>query len=308
MLALPTPEFEPQTMQNGAPKRAQSLAELDQLTKLLFSTEGVKQGLAMSLRPSDVVITPFGKSGTTWTQQIVHTLRTRGDMAFDDISRVVPWIETSTDLGLDLNAEQRANPRAFKSHLTYDVIPKGGRYINVMRDPADAAVSMFKFEEGWFLEPGAVSLDEYVQQEYLKHPRYFAHLKSWWPQRHADNVLFLCYEDMLGDAEQTIRRIAAFIGIELDQALLDLTLTHSSIEFMLQHKDRFDDAMLRARSEHVCNLPKGSDSAKVRKGKSGDGVSLSAESQQKLQDVWQREITDTLGFANYAAMRTALAS
>ena len=45
-------------------------------------------------------------------------------MDFDDISRVVPWIETSPALGLDLNAEQRANPRAFKSHLEYEQLPK----------------------------------------------------------------------------------------------------------------------------------------------------------------------------------------
>ena len=72
----------------------------------LFDREQIARGMAVKLRPDDVVITPWGKSGTTWTQQIVHTLRTRGDMAFDDISRVVPWIEMSPLLGLDLNAEQ----------------------------------------------------------------------------------------------------------------------------------------------------------------------------------------------------------
>ena len=46
-------------------------------------------------RPSDIVISPYGKCGTTWLQQTFHTLRTGGDMDFDDISRVVPWIETA---------------------------------------------------------------------------------------------------------------------------------------------------------------------------------------------------------------------
>ena len=75
-------------------------------------------------------------------------------MDFDDISRVVPWIETSGSLGLDINAEQVANPRGFKSHLSFDRIPKGCKYINVIRDPLDAAYSSFKFMEGWYLEPG----------------------------------------------------------------------------------------------------------------------------------------------------------
>ena len=108
----------------------------------------------MRLRATDVVISPFGKCGTTWLQQIAHTLRTRGDMAFDDISRVCPWIETSADLGLELDVEQRANPRVFKSHLDADRVPRGGRYIVSCRDPRDAVYSMYKFMEGWLLEPG----------------------------------------------------------------------------------------------------------------------------------------------------------
>ena len=290
----------------ATPKRAESLDELKEITKPLITARGVKAGLSLQLRPTDVVITPFGKSGTTWTQQIVHTLRTQGDMDFDDISRVVPWIETSTDLGLDLGADQKANPRAFKSHLTYEAVPKGGRYINVMRDPGDVAVSMFKFEEGWFLEPGAVSLDEFVQHDFLVSLRYFDHLRSWWSQRNNPAVLFLCYEDMLENPADTITRIAEFIGIELDGALRTMTLKHSSIEFMLQHKDRFDDALLRARSEAVCNLPAGSDSAKVRRGIAGESAGLSNESIQALKTVWQTEITATLGYEDYPAMRQAL--
>ena len=61
----------------------------------MISPEGIAKGLAFRPRPTDVVISPYSKSGTTWMQQIVHGLRTRGDMDFDDISRVVPWIETA---------------------------------------------------------------------------------------------------------------------------------------------------------------------------------------------------------------------
>ncbi len=265
-----------------------------------------RKAMSVKLRPTDVVITPFGKSGTTWTQQIVHTLRTRGDMDFDDISRVIPWIEVNGLMGLDLDAEQRANPRAFKSHLDWDSVPKGGRYINVVRDPGDVAVSLFKFEEGWFLEPGAVGVDEFVRSEFLSSRGYFKHLLSWWPRRNDPDVLFLCYERMLITPRSTIERIAEFIGIELDTELLDLTERHASIEFMLEHKDRFDDAMFRRISEDRAGLPHGSDSAKVREGKAGAKGSLSAEVQAEIEQAWHEEITAILGFENYAALLTAL--
>jgi len=74
------------------PDRATSIEALEAKIALMFDEEKLKTSLALKLRPTDVVIAPFAKSGTTWTQQIVHCLRTRGDMDFDDISRVIPWI------------------------------------------------------------------------------------------------------------------------------------------------------------------------------------------------------------------------
>jgi len=286
--------------------RARSLVELREVAAPLFSAEGIKQGMALKLRASDVVITPFGKSGTTWTQQIVHTLRTGGDMDFDDISRVVPWIETASILGIDLDAEQRANPRAFKSHLSADLVPKGGRYINVVRHPADVLVSLFKFQEGWFMEPGAIDIDEFAQATIARPDGYFQHLLSWWARRNDPDVLFLAYERMLKEARVTIARIAEFISVALDDELLDLTLQHSTIEFMLAHKDRFDDALMRKASEQHCGLAPGSDSAKVREGKAGAGQTLSAETLAIVDECWHKQVTKALGISTYAQLLSEL--
>ncbi|MCB0070210.1 MAG: sulfotransferase domain-containing protein [Caldilineaceae bacterium] len=64
--------------------------------------ESTRRGLMYQPQPSDLFITPFAKCGTTWLQQIVHGLRTRGDMDFDDISRVIPWLEMAHRQELDL--------------------------------------------------------------------------------------------------------------------------------------------------------------------------------------------------------------
>ena len=96
--------------EQSAKHRARSVAGLQQKLGAMF---GAAEPDVEPYRPlsTDVIITPFAKCGTTWLQQIFHTLRTRGDMDFDDISRVVPWIETAPMLGIDLNAAQRAEPR-----------------------------------------------------------------------------------------------------------------------------------------------------------------------------------------------------
>ncbi len=262
------------------------------------------------LLPTDIVISPFGKCGTTWLQQTFHTLRTRGDMDFDDISRVVPWIETAAGLGLDIDAPQRAAPRGFKSHLSYDQVPKGARYVVSLRDPKDAMVSMFRFMEGWFIEPGAISIADFARPRLDgadKPDSYWSHLLSWWEQRNNADVMLVSYEHMTAAPEAMVRRLAAFCDIPLDDPLLALTLERSSLAFMLAHKDRFDDAMMRRLSEERCGLPAGSDSAKVRKGGVGGHVhELPAEIAAEMDAIWAKLVAPKTGFADYASLEADL--
>lgn len=291
-------------MNTTARKRPTSLAEMAELMKRDDAFSKTKDAIASyKPKPNDVIITPYGKSGTTWTQQIFHTLRTRGDMDFDDISRVVPWIETCLSLDIDINADQRAEPRGFKSHLPYDLIPKGARYINVIRHPVDATYSAFKFMEGWYLEPGTVSADEFALAR-LEDANYHKHFVSWWPHRDDDNVLYLVYEHMKEDLEGTIEQIAAFVDVDLDDELRAMTLEHASLPFMQQYKDRFDDAMLRRLTEETL-LPPGSDSAKVRAGKVGVHE-FSEAVIKKLDEIWQETVKPVTGFDSYETLIESL--
>lgn len=297
-------------MSETAPHRARNLAEFGELQGRFGWRQDAPIAIAAyRARPTDIVISPFGKCGTTWLQQTFHCLRTGGDMDFDDISRVVPWIETARALGLDLEAPQRAEPRGFKSHLSYTAMPKGARYVVALRDPKDALVSMYRFMEGWFLEPGAVSIAEFAGPwiEREDGMDYWSHLISWWEQRDNPDVLVFAYEQMTAQPAAHIRRLAAFCGLPLDESLLALTLERSSLTYMLAHKDRFDDAMMRRASEIRCNLPPGSDSAKVRTGRvGGHRQELPDEIAAVLDAKWASAVTPNLGFANYGALASAL--
>ena len=294
------------SMDGIAPHRARSLAEMREIQSRMAAPQDWIEGVrSYRPRPTDVVITPFGKCGTTWLQQTFHTLRTGGDMDFDDISRVVPWIETAKIVGLDIEAPQRAEPRGFKSHLHYEALPKGAKYVVSLRDPKDALVSMYRFMEGWFFEPGAISIEQFTPH-WLENESYFKHLLSWWAVRGEPNVLVFTYEAMVADPAGHIRRLAAFCGLPLDDALMALTLERSSIGYMLAHKDRFDDALMREVSEARCNLPPGSDSAKVRKGGvGGHKAELPASLSAALDAKWAELAAPATGFADYAALEAA---
>ena len=59
---------------------SQTIEEFHAAMAKLASPEGRGRGLAFKPRVTDVIISPYGKSGTTMLQQMVHTLRTGGDV------------------------------------------------------------------------------------------------------------------------------------------------------------------------------------------------------------------------------------
>ena len=292
-------------------RRARNMAEMAQISaRTMDMKETLASIAAYQPRPTDIIISPAGKCGTTLLQQTFHTLRTRGDMDFDDISRVVPWIETAKSLGTDINAEQVAHPRGFKSHLSWEHVPKGAKYIVSLRDPQDAFESGYRFMEGWYFEPGTISYDEFFERTKSGRGKgldHWAHLLSWWNQRDNPDVLLVSYEHMVEDPELLIRRMARFCGIALDNELLALTLEHTSRPFMLEHKDRFDDAMMREKSERLGGLPPGSDSAKVRAaGPARRQVELPDSIRQECESIWLTDVTPHTGFSDFAALETEL--
>ena len=292
-------------------KRATTLDELRQRKGTLASEESLRRGISFRPRPMDVLIATYPKCGTTWLQQIVHGLRTRGSMDFDEITAAVPWIELAFDLGFDLNAPQVAQPRAFKTHLPWTEVPKGSRYVYALLDPKDVLVSVYHFHEGWRFEPGTIPFGSFAREFFMSREsgrRYWRHVSSWWEQRQRSEVLMLCYEDMKADLPSTVRRIARFINCELDEDLLEIVVKQSSIEFMRAHGTKFDDHLVREARNASRGLPPGGDSSKVRSGRVGDYFfELPEEVSEQLDAIWREEIEARFGLPSYQAMREQLA-
>ncbi len=289
------------------PKRATSISELQAIFKNFRTPEGEAFGLAYQPDPTDVFVVTPSKCGTTWMQQIVHGLRTRGSMDFDEITQVVPWIEMARDMNIDIHKPQVANPRAFKTHKDLDSVPKGGKYICVVRDPKDALLSLYRFFEGWVMEKEAIPIEDFASGYYIPGYRYWQHINAMWKRRHDKNVLALCYENMIDDLPGTIERVADFMEIKLDDELRDLVIRQSEFHFMKEHNRKFDDHLVRDARNAACGVPTDGTTSKVKNGKVGESKNnVPDEVKAQFDSIWNEEITTKIGLRSYSDLQREL--
>ena len=287
-------------------RRASTTEDLRSRLAQFHTSEGLAAVNTLEVRADDVFIAAYSKSGTTWMQQVVHQLRSRANTDFDEIMEVVPFLEVAIDAGVDPHADQRWTPRAFKSHLMWRDIPKGARYITVFRDPRTVLTSLYRFFEGWWFEPGTISLDEFACDIYLggtASGQHWDHLVGWWPRVGDDDVLALCYEDMLAAPDAVPAVVACFLGITLDDARMGRVIKHCSREYMTANARQFDEHLLRTRRDAAWGLPSDGESSKVTRGAY---LTLSDAVVDALAARWRETVDAELGFADYQAFRAAL--
>jgi len=287
--------------------RPTTLEEMHERMQNFATPEGWQLGLDYKPDPTDVFIVTPPKCGTTWMQQIVHGLRTRGSMDFDEVCRVVPWINMAHDVGIDIYAPQVADPRAFKTHCTLDEVPKGGKYIVVVRDPSDALLSEYHFLEGVFFERGSITLEAFARGHFIPRREIWKHVLSFWGRRKDADVLPLCYENMKADLPRTIEKVANFVGIRLADELRQIVLRQSDMKFMLEHKDQFEDHIIRKARSAAMRLPPDGRLDKVREGQVGESKNrVPGEIVKELNRVWLEEITPKIGLNSYEDLRKEL--
>ena len=112
-----------------------SMRQMLETLRLCYPKRPFQIGLDFKPTATDVIISTATKSGTTWVQQICHGLRSKGDMDFEEISLVIPFLEMASSYGYDdLQAPQPFLPRMYKTHFWYPQCPKGaGKYIIIVR-------------------------------------------------------------------------------------------------------------------------------------------------------------------------------
>lgn len=307
----------------NSPSSSLEMEMMKRKLSMLETEHGRKAGLVSLVpKPDDVFIVTPPKCGTTLVCQIVHSLRTGGDMNFEEINLEIPCLEMAYDYGYtDINAPQAAHPRVFKTHAWKHHCPwlDEAKYIYVVRDPLDAGPSFYHFLEGWFFYSSDIPMDDFIKEFFLargkpssimQNASHWHNMASWYEHRKDDNVLWLFYEEILQDLRRHIDIIADFLGLAVgDTALRDTAAKQSHIDHMKQYPTKYDEHMLKEARNIACGLhPRagldGTSAGKVRQGGRCGGKSMmSDEVIQSIQQKWVDVMLPVTGYGSYDEFR-----
>lgn len=233
------------------------------------------------------------------------------------MKEVCPWTVFAHELGIDLNSPQIGLPRIFKSHENFERIPKGGKYIYVVRNPSDVCVSFYHFLIKFVgLDEADIPLDEFIQKLFVGagsvSGKIWHHYLSYYNHRLDGNVLFVFYEDLISNLEAVIEQIAGFMCIELDDELRAVTMEQASFSFMKARSSQFDEHLVFHKCKERMGL-KATDESRAEKVNRGGGGSsgrssgegseeLTAEHHALLEDQWTEVFGAATGVQSYEAL------
>lgn len=213
-------------------------------------------------RGDDIVIGTYGKSGTTWTQQIVAQLLFNGDPDVP-VSELSPWVDMRIPpKEVKIPAlEAQTHRRFMKTHLPVDALvfsPKA-KYLYIGRDGRDVMWSMHNHHANanalWYeslnntpgrvgppIDPPTDDIHQYfldwLDKDGFPFWPFWENIWSWWEIRHLPNVMLLHFNDLKADMPGQMRQIARFLQIPIDEGRWPAMLEHCSFDYMKQHGEK----------------------------------------------------------------------
>ena len=223
-------------------------------------------------RDDDVVVSTAYKAGTTWTQLIVLTLLDPDSAELANVSARSPWPDrrfgqTDAQVAEMLEARDPQKPLCLKTHLPLDALPYHPqvRYVVVGRDPRDVFMSLYNHysnyndvmyarlnDSGRVGEPMPRCPDDprqlwqswitrgWFEWEHDGWPFWsnLGHTRSYWEHRDLPNMLLVHYGELWADPHTHIARIARFIGLDAEAALIDRVVQRTRFDEVKRNADK----------------------------------------------------------------------
>ena len=284
-----------------------------------------RASIDVSFISSDLIFAIPIKSGSTVTSHMGHLIRTQAaPLDFEDQNDVIPWIEIGAKmLKTDLNSEQVASPRLFKSHMVWSDpnLPTDGeaKLVYCFRDFMDVIVSTYHFLSSMLNLDNKIVTPEGLFSFVLMNGEIesqFKNLVDFWEHRNEPHVMFLFYDDILQDRENVAKRMIEFMTDTTDSSdiFLEAVVAQSNHSVMSSPENhwRFNEEKLAT----IFAANRGEDAlidpsqliGKARRGggRSGEGKDIFCDSLWAAYNrTWNAIVTTATGFPDLDSMRAA---
>jgi len=239
----------------------------------------------------DVFIVSYPKSGNTWCRFLVGNLLSNDmGVSFANVEARIPDIYRHSNNYL----LKIPRPRVLKSHEYF--IPDYRKVIYVIRDPRAVAVSYYHYLQDYTGNHSVGDLtsfvDAFLDGKLDSYGAWGQHVGSWyWEISNNKHVLLLKYEDILNDAEQELRKLATFLGVNVANEKITKVIQTSSFDQMQVLEQLEPGHLIKVRGCKSRN-----DAAFVREGKArGWKSELSNADRKRIEIAWG-ELMRTFGY------------
>jgi aryl sulfotransferase len=201
----------------------------------------------------DVFVATQMKCGTTWMQQIVYEVLSRGrgdlgDAGHRHMYATSPWIESRHSVSMeDAPRIGEHGARIVKTHMPTALCPYGedARYVYVLRDPVACFASCVDFLSGVAgpFAPRPEGFIDWFCGDSMWWGTWAEHADGWWRwAEERPNVLFLHYEDMLDNLGAAVDQVAALLEVDLSPEERAVVVAKSEFDFMKANEEVFEMA------------------------------------------------------------------
>jgi len=191
-----------------------------------------------SVRPSDLFVVTYPKSGTVWLNFLLANALHADPSEPLDLESYHKYVANINRLYFEHKSLEsfasRADPRVFWVHARYDAAFPAVIY--VMRDPRDALVSYWHWKRmnDTAFRP---TLREFVLSDDHWPCRWDEHVASWLLEHRHPRLLTVRYEELHRDTAGVLRRVLEFIEAFRDEETIQRAVTASSFERMKSLED-----------------------------------------------------------------------
>jgi hypothetical protein len=186
-------------------------------------------------RPADVFLGSYPRSGTTWTRFVLLEILTGHEGGFDEVNGVLHGVGNHATGAPVLPGKGRL----LASHEQYR--KQYHKAIYLVRDVRDVILSEYAYTTA--LEFFQGDLDAFIRQFLTKKVNPFGpwqkHVASWLdsPIANSPNMLVVHYGELRKNPHAGFTRIAKYLGVDSDSALIQRAIDHNSLDKM-KEKER----------------------------------------------------------------------